>query len=157
MSALIWFILVTILNVVTYTAKTLITVKGSKLAAASINGINSVVYILLIIYAVTDVPLPLKLIITAICNFIGVYIIKWIEEKMQKDKLWKIEATIKSTYLDVLKVDLASAGISFNYIDVKKYIIFNIYCATPAESSKTKKILDRYNAKYFASETKLLV
>jgi hypothetical protein len=53
--------------------------------------------------------------------------------------------------------DLVQEGISHNYVDnVGKYALFNIYCPTQKESTKAKKIMDRYGAKYFVSESKTL-
>lgn len=47
--------------------------------------------------------------------------------------------------------------LSFNYIDVNKYIIFNFYCATKEESAQVKEVLKRYETvKYFVSESKNL-
>lgn len=39
-----------------------------------------------------------KMLITAACNFVGVYLVKLIEEKTRKEKLWKIEATVPAFY-----------------------------------------------------------
>ena len=47
--------------------------------------------------------------------------------------------------------------LSFNYIDVNKYIIFNFYCATKEESAQVKEVLKKYGTvKYFVSESKNL-
>lgn len=37
-----------------------------------------------------------------------------------------------------------------------KYTLFNFYCATQKESAKVKAIVEQYEAKYFASESKIL-
>jgi hypothetical protein len=84
----------------------------------------------------------------------------WVEEKKRKDKLWKVEATIKNENLypedDDCIIELRKSDIPFNYIDINKYIIINCYCATQKDSAIVKEILDKYNAKYFASESKIL-
>jgi hypothetical protein len=88
---------------------------------------------------------------------VGVFVVKWGEEKARKDKLWKVEATIYAPYKDSLIDELKYVELPFNYIEgVGKYVLFNIYCATQAESAKAKSILDANKAKYFVSESKTL-
>jgi uncharacterized protein YebE (UPF0316 family) len=157
MQLLIIFIVLSILNVILNTVKSIITVKGGKLAAASINAITFFVYTYVIIYTNCELNMHLKAGITAIINFVGVYIVKYIEAKVRKDKLWKIEATIKKDfYWEAIPNELQEVGISCNYIDIGKYIIINCYCETQEDSKKAKRALDACGAKYFVSETKLL-
>jgi general stress protein 26 len=95
----------------------------------------------------------LKAIITAVVNIIGVYVVKLIEEKARKDKLWKIEMTIPTQYTTAVDFDLAE--IPHNYIKIsEKHTLFNFYCATQKETIKVKEIVNQYGAKYFISETK---
>jgi hypothetical protein len=98
--------------------------------------------------------------IVASANFVGVWVVKYFEEKARKDKLWKVEATIPyqgiSAENDDCLIELKNANIPMNYIDVSKYVLINCYCATQAESKVVKEILDKYNAKYFVSESKTL-
>jgi hypothetical protein len=101
-----------------------------------------------------------KCLIVAGCNFVGVYVVKLVEEKARKDKLWKVEATIRNEgidpYYDDCLVALRNADVPHNYIDANKYLIINAYCATQTESRVVKAILDQYQAKYFVSESKTL-
>ena len=155
MNLFIIFVLLSIVNVILNTFKTTITVKGGKLAAALINAVTFFVYTYVIIYTSCDLPMFLKASITAIINFVGVYAVKWFEEKARKDQLWKVEATIPARYTDAVHFDLRD--IPHNYIEnVGKYTIFNFYCATQADSTKVKDIINQYEAKYFVSETKIL-
>jgi hypothetical protein len=104
-----------------------------------------------------DLPLLAKCLIVAGCNFVGVFVVKFFEEKARKDKLWKVEATVWQNYTESLHKDLDIANIPHNYIDnVGKYTLFNVYCETQAQSAKAKAILDMYSAKYFVSESKTL-
>ena len=76
---------------------------------------------------------------------------------MQKDKLWKVEATICKAHQEDVCSMLNKAKIPYNYIEgVGKYTIFNIFCATQKQSVAVKEILKAYNAKYFVSESKTL-
>jgi hypothetical protein len=98
-----------------------------------------------------------KCIITFVCNVIGVWIVKSIEEKMQKDKLWEVRATVHYNDTKLLAETLSKAGIPHNYIEnVGKYSIFNCYCSTQKESLTVKEILKEFDAKYFVGESKTL-
>ena len=111
----------------------------------------------MLIYTVAEFPMWQKCLITFVCNVVGVWIVKFVEEKMQKDKLWKIEVTIYKTHQKDVCSMLNKAKIPYNYIEgVGKYTIFNIFCATQKQSTAVKEILKAYNAKYFVLESKTL-
>lgn len=163
MNILILFIILNIVNVSLSTAKSILTVKGGKLTASCMNAISYGFYTIVIIYMVADFPLWEKVTVVAITNLIGVYIIKLIEEKMKKDKLWKVEATILIEDLDEIiqlineQKNKEDIDLSYNYININKYYLFNFYCPTQKESSIAKEILNKCNAKYFVSESKVLI
>ena len=100
----------------------------------------------------------LKASVTAVINFVGVYAVKWFEEKARKDKLWKIEATFphKENFVRNLDVWAKVNKIPMNYIDIDKYYIVNFYSATQNESLAIKEFIKKFDGKYFASETKIL-
>ena len=158
MNLLLIFIGLSIVNVVLNTLKTTITVKGGKFAAATINAITFFVYTYVIIYTNCELSMHLKAIITGAINFVGVYIVKWVEEKARKDKLWKIEATFphKENFVHNLDVWAKVNKIPMNYIDIDKYYIVNFYSATQNESLAIKEFITKFDGKYFASETKML-
>jgi uncharacterized protein YebE (UPF0316 family) len=153
---LIIFIVLNILNVVIQTIKSIATVKCDKVIAAIINAIAYGLYTVVTVYMLCSLPLAWKAFIVAMCNLVGVYVVKWAEEKSRKDKLWKVEATVNPIHLDKLKNIFEKNGIPFSYIDVNKYVIFNLYCATQKDSHFVKSVLDHYEAKYFVSESKTL-
>ena len=155
MQLLTIFIVLSILNVILNTIKSIVTVSGGKQSAAIINAITFFVYTYVIIYTNCELPMFLKAVITAVTNYIGVYIVKLIEEKSRKDKLWKVEATIPKEYTNAVDFDLKD--IPHSYIEgIGKYTIFNFYCATQKDSAKVKDIINQYDAKYFVTETKIL-
>ena len=160
MKLLILFIVLNIVNVILQTIKSLATVKCGKTAAAIVNAVAYGLYTIVLVYTMCDLPLMWKAGIVALCNFVGVYVVKLIEEKARKDKLWKVEATIPNQGIfaenDDCLIELKNANIPMNYIDINKYILVNCYCATQTESKIVKEILDKYNAKYFVSESKTL-
>lgn len=152
---LITFIVLNAINVIIQTIKSLCTIKGSKLTAALVNAFAYGFYTIVVIYMVCELPLYQKVIIVGSCNFIGVYIVKYVEEKTRKDKLWKIEVTIPAKWTEVVKFDLKA--IPHSYIKISpKYTLFNFYCATQSESQMVKDIVNQYQAKYFASEGRTL-
>lgn len=153
---LIIFIILNILNVIIQTIKSIATVKCGKAVAALVNAIAYGLYTVVTVYMMCNLPLGWKAAIVALCNLIGVYVVKWAEEKARKDKLWKVEATVNPIHLDKLKNIFEKNGIPFSYIDVNKYVIFNLYCATQKDSLFVKSVLDQHNAKYFVSESKTL-
>ena len=155
---LFWlFVILNVVNVVIQTVKSIATIKCGKGMASIVNAVAYGLYTVVVVYTVCDLPLWLKVVVVGLANLIGVYVVKLLEEKARKDKLWKVEATIDDRDTDRLHYDLKVASLPHNYIDkVGKWAVFNVYCATQAESTKAKEILANYNAKYFVSESKTL-
>lgn len=154
MNFLVTFTLLSIFNVVFSTARSILTVKGGKVLASLTSGGYFAFYNIMLIYTVQDFPMWQKCLITAICNIVGVFIVKLIEEKMRKDRLWKVEATIPTRY--TTNVDEHLQNIPHSYIEISpKHTLFNFYCATQKESILVKEICDQYGAKYFATEAKI--
>ena len=153
---LITFIILSIINVIFSTVRSIVTIKGNKVTASFISGGYFAFYNIMLLYTVADFPMWQKCIITFVCNVIGVFIVKFIEEKSRKDKLWKVEATIPRAEASRLINYLENSELSYNYIDINKYYLFNFYCPTQKESAEVKKLLDNFHAKYFVSESKTL-
>ena len=153
---LLVFIGLSIVNVVFSTIRSIVTINGSKTIASLISGGYFAFYNIMVIYTVADFPMWQKCLITFVCNVVGVWLVKWGEEKARKDKLWKVEATVKPCEFEAIKTYCEVADLPFSYIDVNKYILFNFYCATQKESAIVRDLLDKHNAKYFVSESKTL-
>lgn len=154
---LLTFIILNILNVIIQTVKSIATVKCGKTAAAIINAVAYGLYTIVTVYMMCELELWLKALIVALANLVGVYVVKLLEEKARKDKLWKVEATVLRGWTDELHRALVIANIPHNYLEnVGKYTLFNIFCETQSQSAKAKSILDIYNAKYFVTESKTL-
>ena len=160
MNLLVTFILLNIVNVIIQTIKSLATIKCGKSIAAIVNAVAYGLYTIVTVYMLCELPLATKAIIVALCNLVGVWVVKWFEEKARKDKLWLVQATIHNSGInpewDDCVVELKSSGVPMNYVDITKYILINCYCATQADSKKVKEILDKHNAKYFVTESKNL-
>ena len=157
---MISFVIFNVINVIIQTIKSIVTIKCNKYVAAVVNAIAYGLYTYIVVLTASDLDLWFKITVTAAANLVGVFVVKWVEEKKRKDKLWKVEATIKNDNIwpedDDCIIDLRKTDIPFNYIDINKYIIINCYCATQKDSTIVKEILDKYNAKYFVSESKIL-
>lgn len=154
---LITFIILNILNVIIQTVKSIATIKCGKGAAALVNAVAYGLYTVVTVYMMCELDLWLKALIVALANLVGVYVVKYFEEKSRKDKLWKVEATVLRGWTKELHRALVVAEIPHNYLEnVGKYTLFNIFCETQAQSTKAKHILDSFEAKYFVSESKNL-
>lgn len=157
MTFLITFIILSVINVIFSTIRSIATIKSGKTVASLLSGGYFAFYNIMLIYTVADFPMWQKCLITFVCNVTGVWIVKFIEEKMRKDRLWKVEASILNSQKEEVEEMLAISKISFNYIEgVGKYTIFNIFCSTRAQSVAVKEILKNFNAKYFVAENKVL-
>jgi uncharacterized protein YebE (UPF0316 family) len=153
------FIILNVINVIIQTIKSIATIKGGKITASIANALAYGFYTYIVIY-MCDESLDnwKKALIIGLSNLVGVYFVKLFEEKKQKDKLWLVQATCKSLNTDNMSKDLEEAKIPYNYTYVNNnYTMFNCYCNTQKDSKKAKEILDKYKAKYFASESKTLI
>ena len=157
MKLLILFIVLNVANVIIQTVKSIATIKCGKTVAALVNAVAYGLYTVVVVYTVCDLNLWVKVLVVAVANLIGVYVVKWVEEKKRKEMLWKVEFTVLGKNTNAVTNLLDLAHIPHNYIEnVGKYTIFNTYCATQKQSESVKEIIKEYNAKYFVSETKEL-
>lgn len=141
------------MNVVLSTIKTLVTVKANKYIASFISAINYAFNVYIVVLTVCELPLWEKCLIVGLCNLFGVFIVKWIEEEIRRDKLWRLDLTVPTQYLS--KIDNDLQHIPHSYIQLSnKHTIFSFYCATKEETAIVKTTADHYMAKYFIIEGK---
>lgn len=156
MNAVILFIICTAVNVILSTIKSIATIKGGKFMAALMNALTYGFYSWVIILTTIDnLSTVSKMLITAACNFVGVYLVKLIEEKTRKDKIWQLSITVPQKYIEALHHDYTRINLPHNYIDVVKWGVFTIYCETQKDTTKALEIAKQYDAKCFAAENKL--
>ena len=153
---LLFFIVLNVVNVILQTVKSLLTTKGNKWSAAFGNAIAYGVYTVLLVFMTCELSLLAKVFIVGGCNLVGVFVVKLAEEKIQKDRLWKIELTIDKEDGEALAEQLAADGISFNWTTLDKWALFNCYCPTRHESHIVRETANLYDAKFFANEAKIL-
>ena len=156
-SAFLWvFVILNIINVLIQTAKSIVTIKCGKGMASVVNALAYGLYTVVVVFMSADgLGLFWKAVIIGLANLIGVYIVKLCEEKARKDRLWKVELTVPTMYLNSVDYDLKA--VPHSYIRLSdKHTLFNFYCATQEESRKVKDIANQYGAKYFVAESKTL-
>lgn len=152
---LITFIALNVVNVIIQTVKSIATIKCGKTMAALVNAIAYGLYTVVVVYTVCDLPLWLKVVVVGVANLIGVYVVKWGEEKARKDKVWLVKITIPTENAEQAKHILEQAEISFTYYDLQKYFVFDTFCDTQEETTKVLQICKTCGGKAFATENKL--
>lgn len=143
-----------ILNTVTNIAK----IKCSKLIASLTSAICYGFYVIVVVATASNQPIWVKMLLTAITNVIGVYVGMWVMEKLRKDKLWKIEITIRDA-IEAYQFEsiLREKNISFNSVVCENNdIILNVYSKSQKESEIIKKALaEATTAKYIIHQSDL--
>lgn len=143
-----------VLNTVTNIAK----IKCSKLIASLTSAICYGFYVIVVVATASNQPIWVKMLLTAVTNVVGVYIGMWVMEKLRKDKLWKIEITIRDA-IEAYQFEktLREKDISFNSIVCENAdIILNVYSKSQKESEIIKKALaEATTAKYIIHQSDL--
>jgi len=151
------FIVLNLVNVVIQTVKSIATVSWGKWGASITNAVAYGLFTVVVVYMNADgLGLFWKALIIGVANLIGVYVVKLVEEKKRKVKLWKIEMTVDKEDFERLITRARLEGLVLNYIDIEKWVLVNFYCETQEESIKVRELAKQYNTKYFVSETKTL-
>jgi uncharacterized protein YebE (UPF0316 family) len=157
MKLLILFIVMNIVNVITQTIKSLATIKCGKTAAAIVNAIAFGLYTYIVVLTMCDLPLLAKCLIVAGANFVGVWVVKYFEEKARKEKLWAIRFTVKDNEREEVINNLKEKAVPHYYHIVGNHTVFETFCNSQKETLKVKEIVEKFNAKYFVSEAKTSV
>lgn len=157
MKILLIFIVVSAINVLFSTTRSLITVNGGKWAAALACAIYNAFNNIMVIYTVADFPIWEKCLITFICNLTCVAIVKGIEERHKPTLMWKIELAIPRLYYvdnnKLFKENFRKQNIACHFEEVGKYVIFNCYCDTKEQVKYLKKVCKRYDGRMSAYES----
>ena len=157
MKIIIIFAVATIVNVVLSTMRSLMTINSGKWGAAVMNAVCYGFYTWVVVLTVADFDLWLKIAITALANFVGVWVVKFIEEKSRKDKLWKIEMAIPKEDCSLVKATLDRKNIPCNYVEVGQWVMFNCYCNEQKDTAICVDIANKLQGKISAYESKAVL
>lgn len=152
MNPILLFTLATIVNVSVSTIRSICTIKCGKWLSALTNAICYGFYPLIVMLTAKDtVDIVTNMCITAVANFICVWIIKYVEEKARKDKLWRIDLTVPAEETAFIHRKLQN--IPHNFIECGPKTVFNCYCATQKESAEVKTLAVAIGGQYSAFES----
>lgn len=156
-NTLLWvFIGLNVANVIIQTIKSIATIKCKPMSAAVINAVAYGLYTVVLVYMVCDLPLWAKVAVVGGANLVGVYLVKIFEEKGRKDKLWAIRFTVKDNEREEVINKLKEKEVSHYYHIVGSHTVFETFCNSQKETLKVKEIVEKFNAKYFVAESKIL-
>lgn len=157
MTNILIFAGLTIINVTLSTIRSLCTIKGGKWLSAITNAVCYGFYPLIVMLTAKDmVTIVANMIITAVVNFVCVWIIKLVEEKTRKEKMWKVELALPNEHnADAFRKVFEECGIPCNYIEVGSWIMFNCYCMTQKQTAIVVETAKVNNGKYSAYESKI--
>jgi hypothetical protein len=133
-------------------AKSICTVRYGR----GINIITNVVaysFYNVVVKQTASLPLEITVIMTAIANALGVWLSYAVLDRLQKDRLWKVEVVVSKCHTERLHYDLKE--IPHNYIELGPKTLFNFYCETKTDTSKVIKHCKDFRGKFFAAENKL--
>ena len=157
MKIILIFIVLSIINVIFSTARSLLTINGGKWIASIMNASYFAFYNIVLIYTVADFPLWIKCVVTFGANLVGVFIVKYYEEKHRPERLWKCELALPMSVApdagDIVKKHLNHRGIECNYNALGKWWIFNCYCETKEQTKTVKWLAKKYNGRLSAYES----
>ena len=155
MNAVIIFIIATIVNVTLSTIRALCTIKGGKWLSATTNAVCYGFYPLIVMLtAKGTVDILINMLITVVVNFVCVWIIKLVEEKARKDKLWKVEVACPIVHHDDLHELLKEYNIPHNFVEVGSWVMFNCYCMTQKDTKVVIDLSTKRECKISAYESK---
>ena len=142
MDLLTLFIILNVFNVIIQTVKSIATIKCGKVVAAIVNAVAFGLYTIVIVYTNCELDLWIKVAVVAGANLVGVYIVKLIEEKARKEKIWRVDTAIKDNDLKNVTAQIKSEKISYSIVPLigGKYTKLEIYCENSKESLKYLKI-----------------
>lgn len=141
--------------VILNTLTTIWKINGGKWLAAVSSGVCYALYVYVLIYTTAPFDNWIKALLTFGTNFIGVLVSRIITEKLRKNKLWEIVATVDKPKAEWLVgvLNNEEPPFTFNYSEVSNNkIVFRFYSENKSQSVIIKKYLDLVEAKYIVHE-----
>ena len=151
--SIIIFILVQLFTVITSTVKSIATVKSSPTVAGIVNAV-AYTFNAVVVKLITGQEMYVVLIVTFLSNLIGVPLGKIIMDKVEKEKLWVYQVTIRCeeksiNYIKTKSKQSHDIGSVYQEIIPDELYEMKIYACSKESSKIVKKILQLYDAKYF--------
>ena len=151
------FFLLQLINVILSTMRSILTINAKPSIAAVFNAISYTFYNV-IVKLITSQDMAIIMAITFLTNLLGVYIAKFILNKLSKDKLWIYNATLKGQKVGITEITemlkVANIKYVYNTIEENKLYTLQIFAPTQKQSLMIKEILNNYDIKFFATEAK---
>lgn len=145
------FILVQFFTVFLSTIKSIVTIEGSREIAAIVSAI-SYTFGAVIIKIISQQDFLTVVIVTFFSNLIGVYLAKLIMNKLKKEKLWTITATVRGGRVAAIENTLRNSEIQYTLVNGENdRNLFFVYARTRKETELCKEIFAG-NSKYSAVE-----
>jgi hypothetical protein len=147
----LYFFLISLVNVILSSTKSICTVRYGR----GVNVLANVIaysFYAVVVKQMTELDLVVTVVATACANAVGVWLSYVILDRVQKDRLWKIEVVVAKEHTEALHEELCD--IPHNYIEIGPRTLFNFYCSTRAETSTVLKQSKKYKGKFFAIENK---
>lgn len=157
METLLFFIIITLLNIITATIKTVAMVKSGPFMAGLISTINATINAVSTL-AISKQQDPIVVIVVVLlANAIAVPGTKMILDKLEKDKLWVYNATIRTSQQRIEELrsylkDMQGIHCTWTTIADNHLYDMKIFVYTKNESRIVKKQLDMLDAKYHIIE-----
>lgn len=148
----LYFFLISLVNVILSSTKSICTVRYGR----GINVIANVIsysFYTIVVKQTACLPLTVTVLSTAVANALGVWLSYAVLDKLQKDRLWKVEVVVPNKFTEQLHSELKE--IPHNFIKLGPNTLFNFYCETKADTSRIIKHCQEYKGKFFATENKL--
>lgn len=148
-SPALWiFIAIQLVNVILSTIKSIVTVNGSRMSASVINAV-SYTFGAVITKLLTEQSFEVAIVVTFITNIVGVWLGKYIIDKRQPERLWTVNATVRSKEKQALEDKLKSRSIQFILLPAENdRYLYTIFARSKAESSLLQEILSGFDVKY---------
>jgi hypothetical protein len=155
MNFLTLFIILNIANVIIQTIKSIATIKCGKTVASIVNAVAYGLYTYVVVFMnCDDLSLFWRAVIVALANLVGVFVVKYVEEKKRKDRLWKVELAVPFRSATTAENLIRENEISYNAVIVGNWVMFNTYCENQKQSSKMAEISRLVGGKISAYESK---
>lgn len=150
MKMLIVFSILSLINVIMSTIKSVLTIKANKTVATLANAIYYSFYTL-VVKQLASVDYITAFVVTLISNLVGVYLGFVIMDLFKKDKIWRITITPKN---EMAKCKIINELKKYNigYVEYDNILTFDVYSNTQKESAIIKTIISEFKCKYFIQE-----